>query len=80
VKLLAFLADSFQHVQNCVRVTFHDSGSCANTKPLCQQLDDLHNLVMVNAQPVQWLLRAECLVTAFAAIALHDAVFVPKTT
>jgi len=33
VKLLTFLADCFQHVQNRMRVTIHNASGCAHAKP-----------------------------------------------
>jgi hypothetical protein len=55
VKPLAFLADSFQHVQNRFVLATRQASGCANANALDKQLDDLHDLFMVNPQTVQWL-------------------------
>jgi hypothetical protein len=78
VKLLTFLADSFQHVQDCVRVTIHNASGLSDSQPLCEQFYDLNDFGVVNSQPVQRLRFGKCFSATKAAETAHDAILVSE--
>jgi hypothetical protein len=80
VKPFAFLADSFQHVQNCFVLATCQAGSGADANAFDKQFDDLHDLFVFNAQTVQRLRFRKGFAAARALEALHDAIDVLEAT
>lgn len=79
MKLLAFLTNNFQHIQNGFVLAACQPGGGANANTFNQKFDDLNNFFMFGSHPFERLRFAVCFCASHTAIALNDAISVLKS-